>query len=132
MVAKPATADWRHVVAAARTVMDMHELGVTQSIVEICETHAAGRRVLAVSLEMGDLSGVVPEAVEFCFEACIRETLLEGARLHIERVPGTARCRICAAEFAVRSYHDACPTCGGYQVEILSGEELRVKQLEVE
>lgn len=113
-------------------VIAMHELGVTQNIVEICQTHAAGRRVLAVSLEMGVLSGVVPESVAFCFEACIRDTILEGARLDIVRIPATALCRRCSAEFAVHSYYDACSACGGYQIEILSGEELRVKQLEVE
>jgi hydrogenase nickel incorporation protein HypA/HybF len=110
----------------------MHELSITQSIVEICENHAGGRRVASVSLAIGALSGVVPEAVEFCFEACSRNTLLEGARLLIDRIPARARCRSCAAEQAVASYYEACAACGGYGMEVLFGEELRVKQLEVE
>lgn len=114
------------------TVVNMHELAITQSIVEICESHAAGRQVSLVRIEIGDLSGVVPDAVEFCFEACSRDTLLQGARLVIERIPARARCRTCAAQVAIRSYHDACAACGSYQLEILSGEELQVKQLEVQ
>jgi hydrogenase nickel incorporation protein HypA/HybF len=110
----------------------MHELAITQNIVEICEANAAGRKVCVVHVEIGELSGVVPEAVEFCFEACSRETSLHGARLMIARVPGRARCRACAAESTIRSYHDSCSACGDYQLDILSGEELRVKQLEVE
>ncbi len=110
----------------------MHELAITQNIVEICEKHASGRRILSVKVEIGDLSGVVPEAVEFCFEACSRDTLLEGARLVIERVPGRARCRDCTAEQDVASYHEACAACGGFGMEILSGTELRVRELEVE
>ncbi len=110
----------------------MHELSITQGIVEICENSAEGRRVLSVTLEIGELSNVVPEAVEFCFEACTKDTHLEGAHLLIERVPGRGRCRECSADFPLHAYYEGCPTCGGYKVEIVSGEELRVKELEVE
>ncbi|HEY6872919.1 MAG TPA: hydrogenase maturation nickel metallochaperone HypA [Geobacteraceae bacterium] len=110
----------------------MHEMSITQSVVEICERNAAGRRVTAVVLEVGSLSGVVPEAVEFCFDACTRDTLLAGARLVIERIPARGRCFDCGAEFAVAAYYDPCPACGGYRIELLAGEELRVKELEVD
>jgi hydrogenase nickel incorporation protein HypA/HybF len=110
----------------------MHELSITQSVVEICEQNAGGRGVSVVTLELGELSGVVPEAVAFCFEVCTQGTLLEGARLVIERIAAQARCRVCGAEFAVTAYCDPCSACGGYAVTILSGKELRVKELEVE
>ena len=110
----------------------MHEMSITQSVVEICERAAGGRRVTAVTLEIGDLAGVVPESIEFCFDACTRETPLEGARLSVERVAARGRCQGCGAEFAVSALFDPCPGCGGYGVELLSGEELRVKELEVE
>jgi len=110
----------------------MHELSITRSVVEICQQNAAGRRVLEVVLEVGTLSGVVPEAVEFCFAACAQGTLLEGATLTIERIPGQGRCGGCGAEFPVRACYDPCPRCGGYGVAITSGEEMRVKELEVE
>jgi len=110
----------------------MHELSITQSVVEICRQNSAGRRVSEVVLEIGALSGVVPEAVEFCFAACARETPLEGAALTIERIPGQGRCAGCSAEFPVRAYYEPCPACGGYSVAITAGEELRVKELEVE
>lgn len=110
----------------------MHEMSITQSVVDICEKSAEGRRVLSVTIEIGELSGVVPDAVEFCFEACTRETLLEGARLVIERVAGRGECPTCGAEFPVRTYFDPCPGCGGYGVRVVAGEELRVKELEVE
>ncbi len=99
---------------------------------EICESAAAGKRVLAVVLEIGELSNIIPEAVEFCFEVCVKDTLLDGARLIIERIPGRGRCRDCSAEFAMKAYYEPCPDCGGFKIDMLSGEELRVKELEVE
>jgi hydrogenase nickel incorporation protein HypA/HybF len=107
-------------------------MAITQSIVAICEEHAEGRRLISVTLEIGDLSGVMPEAIEFCFDACTRETLLEGTKLIVERVSARGRCHGCDTEFAVGACYDPCPTCRGYGVELLSGEELRVKELEVE
>lgn len=110
----------------------MHELSIVQGVVEICESAAAGKRILSVVMEIGALSNVMPDAIEFCFEACTKETLLDGARLVIDCIPGRGRCRDCAAEFEVKSYYGTCPACGGYELDILSGEELRVKELEVE
>lgn len=110
----------------------MHELSITQNIVEICERNAGGKRVLSVTLEIGDLSGVMTDAVEFCFAACAAGTLLDGASLVIDRIAAAGRCGQCGAETAVRSYFDPCSSCGAYGVEVVRGEELRVKELEVE
>lgn len=122
--------------SAARILVEllpaMHEMSITQSIVEICENNAAGRRVLSVTLEIGELSGVVPEAVEFCFAACTSGTLLDGAELIIEAIPGSGHCSGCGADFPRSAYFEPCPSCAGYNVELRAGDELRVKELEVE
>ena len=110
----------------------MHEMSITQSVVELCSQHAAGRRVLSVTLEVGTLSGVVPEAVEFCFEAVTSGTLLEGAQLVIDQVPASAFCQACQAIVPIAAYFDPCPTCGGFGLEIRTGEELRIRELEVD
>ncbi len=109
----------------------MHELSITQSMVELCEQNAGGRKVLAVTMEIGELSGVVPDSVEFCFEACSRDTLLEGATLIIQVIPGRGRCG-CGAESPLSTYFDPCPVCGGFGLSVVAGEELRVRELEVE
>jgi hydrogenase nickel incorporation protein HypA/HybF len=110
----------------------MHEMSITQSVVEICEAHAGGRRVTDVVLEIGELSGVVPDSIEFCFEACSKGTLLEGARLTLEIVPGVGSCPSCGLEIAITSLFTPCPGCGAFGLTVLSGEELRVKELELE
>jgi hydrogenase nickel incorporation protein HypA/HybF len=112
--------------------MPMHEMSITESIVDICEENSGGRRVISVTLEVGALSGIVPEAVEFCFDACTRDTLMEGAQLQIERIPAVAYCLDCRVQSGVSTFYDSCPACGGYRMELLSGNELRVKELEVE
>lgn len=113
----------------------MHELGITQSIVEIAEKtareqHAA--KVLSVSVEIGELSGVIPDAVEFCFEACIQETLLEGSRLIIVRIPGLAKCDDCGSEVKIDNMTFNCSACGSYALQRVSGEELSIKEVEIE
>ena len=109
----------------------MHELSLVHGVVDICEQHADGRRVLAVTLEIGALSGVVPEALEFCFDAATRGSLLEGARLVIERVPATGLCSRCGQVSPMETYFDPCPNCGALALELRSGDEMRVKDLEV-
>ncbi|GFO60775.1 putative hydrogenase nickel incorporation protein HypA [Geomonas silvestris] len=109
----------------------MHEMSITQSMVEICLANASGRRVTDVVLEIGELSGVVPDSIEFCFEACTKGTLLEGAKLTMEIVPALARCGSCGREAPVKTHFDPCPHCGGFGLALLKGEELRVKELEL-
>jgi hydrogenase nickel incorporation protein HypA/HybF len=110
----------------------MHEMSITQGIIDICEQHAQGRRVLSVDVEIGELSSVVPDAVEFCFEACSQGTLLEGARIKIIRIPGRGKCLECQCETALTALFEACQACGGYQIRVVSGEEMRVKEIEIE
>ncbi len=110
----------------------MHELSIAQGVVDICERSAAGRRVTGVTLEIGELSGVAPDAVEFCFAACAAGTLLDGAALAIVRVAGQGYCAGCGINFPIRACYDPCPACGGYGVAVVAGEELRVRELEVE
>jgi len=113
----------------------MHELSITQSVVAICAERAAQQgpraRVTQVTLEVGVLAAVLPDALRFCFSACARDTVLEGAELQIVEVPGRARCFDCGAEVAMLQLFGHC-ACGSTQLVLISGEELRVKQMEVE
>jgi hydrogenase nickel incorporation protein HypA/HybF len=110
----------------------MHEMSLTQGLIEVCVHHANGRQVRSVVVEIGKLGSVVPEAVEFCFEACAKGTLLEHARLHILQIPGTGRCRECGTVQSVASRFDPCTACGGYGVMLESGDEMRVREIEVD
>lgn len=110
----------------------MHEMSITQGIIDLCLEHAGSRRVRSVDVEIGELSSVVPEAIEFCFEACSRETWLEGAILTIIRVPGAGQCQECGLETVLTELYGSCRHCGSNRVTVITGEELRVREIEVE
>ena len=108
----------------------MHELGLTMEIVEIAVERAAGRPVRKLRVAVGTLAAVVPDSIRFCFELCAKDTVLEGAELVLDEVPGRARCRTCDAEVAMRSVYGQCG-CGGRDLELRSGHELVVVDMEV-
>jgi hydrogenase nickel incorporation protein HypA/HybF len=109
----------------------MHELSVSSAVVDTVLKHAAGRRVIVVSLRIGHLRQVVPDSLAFYFELVSRETLCEGARLEQEVVPALLRCDGCAREWDPEDAWFRCTGCGG-PGEVIAGNELEVESIEVE
>ena len=110
----------------------MHELAIAESIVGIADRHANGRRVTKVQLKIGHLRQVVPSALAFSFELVAQGTSVEGAELEMEQVPATGSCRGCGAESRLKEFPLQCGACGGFDLEIVAGEELYVEALEME
>ena len=110
----------------------MHELAISESVVRIAERHADGRRVTKVYLKVGHLRQVVPSALAFGFELVAQETPVEGAELVLEEVPATGKCFACGSESRLESFPLQCKACGGFDLEIVAGEELYVESLEIE
>lgn len=109
----------------------MHELGITRNVVAIASEAAKGRRVLKVTLEVGRLSGVMTDAIRFCFDTVASGTALDGAKLEIREIEGQARCQACGSVYTMPTLFTAC-TCGSRDCERLAGEELKVKTIELE
>ena len=114
----------------------MHELGLAEGIVQIArqqiELHGA-RRVNAIKLLIGDAVAVDPEALRFGFEV-VAESIpeLRGAVLEIETAPYRARCRSCSSQFDVVDFSAWCPVCGAASVDIISGNEFHVLEMDVD
>lgn len=108
----------------------MHEVAITQSIVEIVEEEAAGARVNRVTLEIGRLSAVLPDAIRFCFDICTQGTVLEGVEIEIVELPGRGRCRDCGRIQEMNALFGECE-CGSVDLECIAGDELRIKEMEV-
>jgi hydrogenase nickel incorporation protein HypA/HybF len=108
----------------------MHELGITQEILEVVTQRAQDRKVKRIVLEIGKLSCVLPDAIRFCFDLCTAGTVAEGAELEIIQPPGRGCCRQCGVEFALHAVIARC-VCGSSDIDWLSGEELRIKAMEI-
>lgn len=108
----------------------MHELSITQSVVDMVADRTAGRRIASVRLEVGKLSGVVADAMRFCFDVATLGTSLEGAVLEIDETPGRASWRTCGADFDVADLILLCP-CGSADVRVIAGRELLVTSVEM-
>jgi hydrogenase nickel incorporation protein HypA/HybF len=110
----------------------LHELAIADSVVQIASHHANGRQVTKVYLKVGHLRQVVPSALSFSFELVAQGTAVEGAKLEMEEIPATGKCRACGAESQVERFPLQCATCEGFDLEIVAGEELYVESLEME
>lgn len=114
----------------------MHEMSLTEGVVRILEDQAARHgftKVKTVWLEIGALSSVDPESMLFCFGAITSgNPITAEAKLEIVRVAGAAWCMDCAETVAIAQRYDLCPKCGGAKVTVTAGDEMRVKELEVE
>lgn len=107
----------------------MHELAITQGVVDTV-VERIDRPVTGVRLEIGRLSGVLPDSVRFCFELVCAGTPLEGAWLEIVEPTGRARCNACDLEFEPEDLMVMCP-CGSLDVTLLAGRELKIIAVEV-
>ncbi|MEJ2058981.1 MAG: hydrogenase maturation nickel metallochaperone HypA [Gammaproteobacteria bacterium] len=113
----------------------MHEMSLCESVLQIIEQQAQTngfQRVKTVRLEIGALAGVELEAMRFGFDAVTRKSIAQGATLDIIELPGRAWCLTCGQSVEISQRYDPCPACGSYTLQVTGGDELRVKDLEVE
>ena len=108
----------------------MHEMAIMQSVVDMVVERTAGRTVVSVQLQVGRLSGVVADAMLFCFDVATAGTPLDGAVLEIDQVEGRASCRTCGNDFDVDDLILLCP-CGSADVRIVAGRELLVTSVKM-
>jgi hydrogenase nickel incorporation protein HypA/HybF len=108
----------------------MHELAITESLVDAVIARLPDKRVTCVRLEIGALSGVVADSVRFCFDIVTEGTNLEGATLEISQPPAMCHCRICGGDFEPDGPIALC-TCGSAEVTVLAGQDLKISSVRV-
>ncbi|MGQ0572810.1 MAG: hydrogenase maturation nickel metallochaperone HypA [Pseudonocardia sp.] len=109
----------------------MHELSITQSVVTTITSRMRDAPVRRIRLEVGRLSGIVPDSMRFCFEMVAVGTTCEGAALEIDEPPGRARCRACGVDFDTSEVLPLCDGCGSADIAVTGGTELRIREVEV-
>jgi hydrogenase nickel incorporation protein HypA/HybF len=113
----------------------MHELAVTQSILEISLRYAQNAKATQVTdihLLIGQLSYVVDDSVQFYWDEIAKGTPAENARLHFKRVPAELLCLDCGHRYALDGEVLACPNCMSVRVKINAGDEFHVECIDVE
>jgi hydrogenase nickel incorporation protein HypA/HybF len=108
----------------------MHELAITESIVDCVAERVGGAHVVRVVLEVGALAGAATDALRFSFDVAARGTSLEGAELAIEETPGRGDCASCGPDVPLSPPFGAC-ACGRLDVRPTRGTELRIREVEV-
>ena len=109
----------------------MHELSLTQSMVDAIVERMGDARVVRVRVEIGKLSGVVVDSIRFCFDLVAAGTSVDGAELEIDEPSGSCRCRDCTEEFTVDDPIVLCPRCDSANVEVRAGRDMRIRSVEV-
>lgn len=112
----------------------MHEFSIAQSIVEAVRRHLPvdeRRPVKSVTLRVGDFARVAPESLEICFEMASEGTAVQGAKLMIKNVPIRCYCKKCDSGFEAGRYITICTNCGNAGVELISGNEMDVVEVEL-
>ncbi len=113
----------------------MHEFSIAQNIIEIVEETIRAsnkKKVTCVELEVGNFSGVEIPALETAIDCIAPGSVLEGSRVQINVIRGTAVCRKCRHRYDPESILTPCPECNSYAPEIISGKEMIVKSITVE
>jgi hydrogenase nickel incorporation protein HypA/HybF len=113
----------------------MHELAVTQSLLQIALHHAeqaGATRVTRLYLVIGELSSIVDDSVQFHWDMVSRGTIAAGAILEFRRVPVTLQCGACGQEFPLDRRSFTCPACGSKSVTVTGGEEFFLESIDVD
>jgi len=113
----------------------MHELGITESILQIALSQAEkqdAKKIVKINLRIGELSEVVEDCVRFYFDLISKGTIAEGASIDVENMPVRVRCSQCKGIFEAPDLIFMCPQCQVLSAEIISGKELDVTSIEIE
>ena len=112
----------------------MHELSLLENVREIIEQQAINQnftKVTCVTLDIGALSSVEPEAIRFGFDVVMQGSLAEQAELVIEQSPGIGICEKCRQQVTLSTLYQPCPLCEHFAVTILHGTDMKIKTLNV-
>ena len=112
----------------------MHELSIAQSIVELAEEVAKKEKacsIQSIEIEIGALSGVVIQALEFAMDVTVKNTMLKNSKINFIKINGAALCNNCKKEFKTNTLLAFCPDCKKANFTIIEGKQLRIKSLTI-
>jgi hydrogenase nickel incorporation protein HypA/HybF len=112
----------------------MHELSVAQNIIDIVKENVPSdelSNVKSILIDVGEMSGVVADSLEFCFDVVKLETPLQNSRIEIKKIPFILFCNSCNKDTSNTMGIRMCEYCGGFDTKIISGTEMNVTEVEL-
>jgi hydrogenase nickel incorporation protein HypA/HybF len=116
-------------------IICMHELAITESILDIAQRHARqadAKRVTDINIMLGQLSSIVDDSVQFYWDIISQSTICEKAQLHFQRIPAEFQCLDCQTIYQISKELSPCPNCQSTRVNLKSGQEFWVDSIEIE
>jgi hydrogenase nickel incorporation protein HypA/HybF len=113
----------------------MHELPVTQSLLEIAVRHAQqsnAQRILGINIVIGQLATIVDDSVQFYWDLIAQDTIAEGAQLNFRRIPAELQCQDCNRRYIPGPTELSCPDCQSSNVKVVAGKEFFLESIDVE
>ena len=113
----------------------MHEMSIAQTILEMVEAEMArhpGAKLLALDIQVGELSCVQDDSLRFCLEASLKDSRWPDAAIQLEAEGVGAQCNRCGQHFKPDHYQFVCPGCGSADVAVVGGQEVRLRSLEID
>ena len=113
----------------------MHEMGIMSGVLDSVNTaaqNAQAERVTKIILNIGEMTEIIQDSLEFAFQVMSEGTLSEGAELVIKTVTPHSICLDCGHEFYHDRFHRTCPECGSYSTSMTRGRELDIESIEVD
>jgi len=113
----------------------MHELPITENILEIALRHAKqanARKISTIYLAIGNLASIVDDSVQFYWDIVAKDTIAEGAILNFKRIPTTLQCQVCSLRFNPNEDDFSCPDCNSQNIKIVTGNEFYLDAIDVE
>lgn len=112
----------------------MHELSIIEQVLELALEQAKKQgaiRIHQLNMRIGEISGVVPEALQFAFDVATEGTAAAGARLDVETIPAICYCNNCKIQFQPVNIFYECPQCGQLSADLRQGREIELSSLEI-
>jgi hydrogenase nickel incorporation protein HypA/HybF len=113
----------------------MHELPITENILEIALRHAKqanARKVKTIYLAIGEYASIVDDSVQFYWDMIAKDTIAEGAVLSFKRIPATLQCQDCSLRFTPNDDDFSCPDCNSQKIKVVSGNEFYLDAIDIE
>jgi len=113
----------------------MHETSIAKNLLKIVLNKAEecnAKKITKITVQLGEFSGINKDSLKFAFRNITQETIANNSAINIHQLPLLGKCRQCKKEFSINKEEFKCPKCGSVKIDIISGEDIYIDNIEIE